>query len=231
VIGILDAAGAIYKEYGDNPLIQLFTEENGKRKYVLTITSSKYQQVPAGRYVAVISMGASPQSSIVVNAGAENHLALRLGKLELDPRNFDGTASKQEISVYAITDEPIQGNARLTNTVVTLLAKGGDKINLAPGRYIVHSRYGLLQKDTITIRAQECTKLTITGAAKFTATKEGIDIKKIIPGSVPQWIALLKNGEEIQLPPGLYEIKERYGNQKAYRLKMESGQVYSYETR
>lgn len=228
LLGILNANGKVYREYGDKPLVGLYVEENGKKRFVSYITSSEYQQVPAGRYYATVSMAASPQSGITVTAGAETNVALRLGRMVLDPRNFDGSASKQEIGVYAIQDEPANaGGSRLTNTVVTLLAKGGDSLDLAPGRYIVHTRYGLLQKDTIIIRSQECTKITISGAAKFTAAEEKIELRKVIPNSVPQWITFLSNGQDIQLAPGLYEI--RTTTKGTYRLKMEAGQAYTYK--
>ena len=228
LLGILDANGRVYKDYS-NPLVGLYVEENGKKRYVQNIISSNYHQVPAGRYYATISMPAYPQSGITITAGAETNVALRLGRLVLDPRNFDGTAGKQGINVFAITDEPATpGGARLTNSVVTFAGKGGDSLNLAPGRYIVHTGYGMRKIDTITIRSQECTKLTITGAAKFTATKDGVDIRRVVPKSVSLWVALLNNGQDIQLPPGLYEIKLR-GSKTGYRLNMESGQAYTYQ--
>jgi hypothetical protein len=185
----------------------------------MTIYSSNYHQVPVGNYIATTSMASRPHSNIEVNNGAETHIALRLGRLFLDPRNYDGTAGKQEIAVFAIKE----GKA-----VWTTYTKGGDSLELAPGQYIIHTSYGLKKVDTVTISSRQCTRLTISGAAKFTATQEGIDIRRIIPKSVPLWIALLRNGQEIQVPPGLYEIKVR-GAKTGYRLNMQSGQAYTYQ--
>jgi len=228
LIKIVNVTGLLHKEYGGYPHVGLYKPTASGSEFLSYIYSSTYAQVPQGNYIAQVSISAYPRKPITVSGDYE--VTLRLGRLYIDPKNWDGSDSKILTDILAIVEKNANGSELSSSTVKGDL-KSGEFVDLAPGRYIVKSKYGITESDTIIIRGGQCTRLSISGHAKFKAPKENIVLKKLLPGSNridKNWAKLIGKEEEIQLPPGTDEVKPEKPGQKAYRVTLLSNRGYIY---